>query len=782
MTAEIELFRSLYNFITILILLKPMPGELIIYALFTLTVISTVFYFYSYFGSKGTLKYSRRMFYAVAAGLLIVSVFFWVNIFTHIFQYTYIWENSPNGLPNYFLFASFFAGQLGSYLLMAMIFAVVGLILLPKLRRNNDESLPLGILSLILSFLVFVLILKSPLEFVWDTFSADNLQAGFVPGQGNGLNPIFENFWITIHSPILFIGYAAVSVPFVLSISGLIRKQYCKWIDTALPWALFSAAILGLGLLMGGLWSYRTLGWEGVWSWDPVENASLIPWLAVIALSHTLMVQRKTGRLAKTNFGLAILSFILVIYAAFLTRSGILSQTSDYSFLNPGVSVHRLHAIMLVVFSVIGLSAFLIRFRNVPNDNIQSKILSKEFFIAIGSLLLLASALIIFIATTWPVAMAELGYGKISVDSSFYNNWNIPIVAAILFASSASLYLRWGGGAANELKQRLVPPLVSVIASAAIVIIIVIIIGIRDLPAVLLISLSLFSILVNTSFLLKNIRRKFLSSGMYLSHLGLGILILGIVVSGRYSKSQHLNLKMNQAQEAFGHKLTFVGKQQIEHELIDRKKTKYLVKSEINGSQSLIEAIMFWSDFNRRQLPYYIPGIHNYLYYDLYITPKSTDFISNLNTFAIRKDEGINLELDTSIRISLLKYDFFHAIAARNKPTAMGVVIKCNTGEADFIDTLYADLSLPATGTNLIWKNIDCTNVDISFIRLNPNHDDFELSEAIFATKLSDEVPPEYVEILSIQATKKPLIAFVWLGVIMIVSGFFLALLRHRQA
>ncbi len=754
-----------------------MPGDIIIYALFTLTVVSSVFYFYSFFGNKSLLNYSRRMFYTVAIGLMIVSVFFWVNIFTHIFQYTYIWENSSKGLPNYFLFASFFAGQLGSYLLLALIIAVFGLLILPELRRNNNEALPLGIFSLILVFLVFILVAKSPLEFVWDTFSTDNIQAGFIPEQGKGLNPIFENFWITVHSPVLFIGYAAVAVPFVLSVSGLIRKEYTKWIESALPWALFAAAVLGLAILMGGLWSYETLGQEEFWSWDPVENASLIPWLAVIALTHTLKVQNNTGRLIKTNIGLAILSFILVLYAAFLTRSGILSETSDYTFLDPGDFVHSLLAIMLLVFSVIGFSVFILRFRDIPTNKTQSKALSKEFFIAIGSLLLLSSALIIFIATTWPVVSAELSYGKISVEKTFFNSWNIPIFSAIMFIAAISLYLKWGEAPAEEIKHKLVRPIALLIVCVATVAIA----GISDLMPILLISLSLFSIIINVSFLLSNIRRKFLSSGIYLSHLGLSILILGIVASGEYSKSEHLNLRINQSQEVFGHRLTFIGKQQIEHELIDRKKTKYLIKTETNGSESIIDAITFWSDFNQRQLPYNIPGIHDYLYYDLYITTKSTDFVSNLKTFTIRIGENIFLEPDSSIFITLLDYDFFHSTAVRNKPKAMGTVIRCATANTDFIDTLFADLSAPATEENLMWENIDGTNIDISFIRLNPNHDDIELSEAVFALKQTSASPPKFVEILSIEATKKPLIIFVWLGVIMIIAGFLLALLRHKK-
>ena len=147
------------------------------------------------------------------------------------------------------------------------------------------------------------------------------VEGGQVPADGRGLNPLLQNFWMQIHPPILFFGFASMTPPFALAIAALIQKKYQDWVVSSLPWVVGGAMVLGLGISLGGFWAYETLGWGGWWGWDPVENSSLLPWLVSVSLVHTMLTQKRTKGLIMTNFILAILAFVMVLYSTFLTRS-----------------------------------------------------------------------------------------------------------------------------------------------------------------------------------------------------------------------------------------------------------------------------------------------------------------------------------------------------------------------------------------------------------------------------------------------------------------------------
>src|SRR2546421_12454600 len=206
--------------------------------------------------------------------------------------------------------------------------------------------------SMILSFLLMMLIVKNPFAFIWDTFPKVLLHSGSTPAEvsnalwidpvrrvwaqipveGRGLNPLLQNYWMVIHPQILFTGFSSMAVPYTFAVAGLLRRDYQGWVTVAKPWTRFGAAGLGRGIILGGYWAYETLGWGGYWGWDPVENSSLVPWLTGAALLHGLVLQRTHGGLRRTNFVLAVVTYGLVFYASFLTRSGVLSNFSVHSF------------------------------------------------------------------------------------------------------------------------------------------------------------------------------------------------------------------------------------------------------------------------------------------------------------------------------------------------------------------------------------------------------------------------------------------------------------------
>ncbi len=193
-----------------------------------------------------------------------------------------------------------------------------------------------------------------------------------------------------IHPPILFVGYALLAVPFAFALAGLWRRDYDGWVRQALPWALAGWSFLGLALLLGGYWAYETLGWGGYWGWDPVENSALVPWLTTTALIHAMITQRTHGGLRRATFLLAIVTYILVFYATFLTRSGVLSSFSVHSFVEEGLKYVMTTALAVCAFG--GLAFLVWRWRDIPARPLSEKLLSRDSFVVLMILGLLVVA------------------------------------------------------------------------------------------------------------------------------------------------------------------------------------------------------------------------------------------------------------------------------------------------------------------------------------------------------------------------------------------------------
>jgi cytochrome c-type biogenesis protein CcmF len=318
-------------------------GPILINAAFASAALASLLYFITSSGKNDMTKYARLLFHAAAVLTISSAAFLLYLIITHQFQYTYVWNYSSKDLPANLLISTFYAGQEGSFHLWAFLMAILGVFLLPylanrdrepalnNLKKEKYEPLVMGVFTLLQAFLLFIMIIKSPYLFVWDSFPAD-VQMGFIPEDGRGLNPLLQNFWMTIHPPILFTGFTALSIPFCFAIAALIKNKYDVWMKLAMPWTLFAGMILGLGIMLGGYWAYGVLGWGGYWAWDPVENSSLVPWLLIIGAIHTMVAEEKVGKYKKTSLILCILAYSTVLYSTFLTRSGVLGDASVHSF------------------------------------------------------------------------------------------------------------------------------------------------------------------------------------------------------------------------------------------------------------------------------------------------------------------------------------------------------------------------------------------------------------------------------------------------------------------
>ncbi len=287
-------------------------------------VAGAFYYFMAGRGQKELLGYGRWAVYGLAAATTIASAYLLSLILNHQYQVSYVYSYTANDLPLLYLFSAFWAGQEGSFLLWVLCTAWLGVALI----RKGDRWEPQVMVSVLLvqAALLVMLLAKSPFALLPE-----------VPTDGSGLNPLLQNPWMAVHPPILFVGYAGLVIPFAYAIAALWKRDYDGWADVAWPWTLFSWGMLGAGIAIGAYWAYEVLGWGGYWGWDTVENSSLVPWLTATALAHGLITQKSRGTLARWNLFLAPITFALVLYATFLTRSGVLSESSVHSFTDTGL-------------------------------------------------------------------------------------------------------------------------------------------------------------------------------------------------------------------------------------------------------------------------------------------------------------------------------------------------------------------------------------------------------------------------------------------------------------
>jgi cytochrome c-type biogenesis protein CcmF len=323
-------------------------------------------------GNTAALPYGRIGTRATFGAVLAVVALIMYVFLARRYDIQYVYDYSSADLEFRFRVASLWAGQPGSF----VIWALWGLIAAQFLIRRTRHAEPyvLSVFMLIQAALLFFMLIINPFA----PYTDPTTGAALAPPDGKGLNELLHNPWMVIHPPILFVGYALLALPFAFAVAGLWRRDYDGWVQRALPWTLAGWTFLGLALLLGGYWAYETLGWGGYWGWDPVENSSLVPWLTATELIHAMLVQRTHGALRRSTFALAILTYMLVFYATFLTRSGVLSNFSVHSFAQEGLKVIMTTALGVITISGVAVLAW--RWRDIPSRPLSEKLLSRELF------------------------------------------------------------------------------------------------------------------------------------------------------------------------------------------------------------------------------------------------------------------------------------------------------------------------------------------------------------------------------------------------------------------
>src|SRR5215831_3715313 len=408
----------------------------------------------------------------------IFGILFYI-ISNHLFEYKYAWQHSSRTLEVKYLLSCFWEGQEGSFLLWSIWHCVLGLILIRKARQWEPPVMT------VVSFAQFCLatMIAGIYFFNWrmgsnpfallrnemdaPIFSQPNYLS-FIK-DGNDLNPLLQNYWMVIHPPVLFLGFASTIVPFAFAISGLWTKNFGEWTKQALPWALFSAAVLGTGIMMGGRWAYESLNFGGYWAWDPVENASLVPWLTLIGGIHTLLIYKHTGHSLRATHFLFLITFSLVLYSTFLTRSGVLGDTSVHAFTDLGMNFQLLA--FLFVFLIPSFAFYAIKYNSIAHIVKEEQTSSREFWMFIGSLIFFLTAFFIAIATSLPVINKIFGSNfTMGEDAVFSYNRVIIFVAIIIGILTAVVqYLKYKQTEPKFFRKKILRPTIASILISSLV-------------------------------------------------------------------------------------------------------------------------------------------------------------------------------------------------------------------------------------------------------------------------------------------------------------------------
>ncbi|MCR9153810.1 MAG: cytochrome c biogenesis protein CcsA [Bacteroidetes bacterium] len=513
-------------------------------------------------------KIARSAFLAHAAGVIGIVLSLFYLLLSHYFEYDYVWKHSSLDLEQRFVFSAFWEGQEGSFILWLFWHAILGLILMFTAKKWENHSMMVFsavqafLASMVLGIFPFGLKVGSS-PFILMRETADNIGLPWTqvadyldrfPAfmDGSGLNPLLQNYWMTIHPPTLFLGFASTLVPFAFAIAALLKGDLKSWVKPALPWAFFSVGILGLGILMGGAWAYEALSFGGFWAWDPVENSSLVPWIVMVGAAHLLLIYRNKKTGLRAAVFMSILSFILILYSTFLTRSGVLGDSSVHAFVDLGLSGQLL--IYLLFFTVIALGLLIWRYRQFPSEANGDDLSSREFWMFIGSLILLISSFQIIFSTSIPVINKLIGPdGFISLLSDemappldaikHYNSWQLPfsIVTALLIAIGQ--YLRYGKTKAKSFWK-------SISLSLAISLVIT---GLfaqlysfwSDPLYLALLLTGIFAAVSNLWFWIVIGKRKWSFAGSSVAHFGFALILVGALISnGRQDVISHSKVNL----------------------------------------------------------------------------------------------------------------------------------------------------------------------------------------------------------------------------------------------
>ncbi|RCH56170.1 cytochrome C biogenesis protein [Mucilaginibacter hurinus] len=766
------------------------------------------------------LRLGRIGFWLNTVSILGIAACLFHIIYNHYFEYHYAWSYTSLSLPVYYIVSAFWNGQEGGFLLWMFWQAVLGNILIWKTRSWERPVMTTVALSqLVLATMVLginigsVHVGSSPFLLLRDSGmeapifqNADYLS--YIK-DGKGMNPSLQNYWMVIHPPTLFLGFAAMVVPFAFAIAGLWQRRYKEWVQQAIPYALFACMILGTGIIMGAFWAYESLNFGGFWAWDPVENASVFPWLMLVAGLHVLIVFKNSGHAYFTATFLVLISFVLVWYSSFLARSGILGESSVHAFTDLGMFWHLVLGIL--IFLLIPVYLLISRWSELPISKKDEETYSREFWMFVGSVFLGLSCFQLIAFTSVPVWNAIFGT-KLAPPTDqvkFYNIIQSCFAIIITLLTGVTQFLKYKK---TDITRFLITSGVYFGFSALVTALAVFITGVNKMPTlyILLMLGSVYSVVANGKVLADALKGKFKLAGSAVAHIGFGLLLIGALIaagtqkvisenhtgeqySAEFAKEEdpreNILLYKNQPVQMGDYSVTFTGDTiegldhffnihykrmgkdgKVTEDFILRPK----VTSNNNGTGMSSE-----------------PDTKHYLLHDLYTHVTMT----NVLTTEKKEDDGHTEETDDSknydpavahevaIGDTITYREGFIVLKGLNKEAkvqsiplnegdiAVGAQLEVHThGKTYQAEPVYL-----IKGRNVFdfAKKIEDAGLKLQFAKILPDKGKIEIN--VF------QQPESKKKFIVLKAIKFPYINFLWAGTIIMVIGFLMSIFRRNK-
>jgi len=520
-------------------------GQFLVVLSFGAALLSAASY---YFATTSTnkldtswLQMGRWAFRINTLSLLGVGVCLFYIIYNHYFEYHYAWSYTSRSLPVYYIVSGFWNGQEGGFLLWTFWQAVLGNILIWRAKSWEKPVMTviafsqIWLASMLLGIEIFgARIGSSPFLLLRNSgieapiFSRPDYLSFIKDGQG--MNPLLQNYWMVIHPPTLFLGLASVVVPFAYAIAGLWQRRYKEWVSQAIPYALFAGMILGTGVIMGSLWAYESLNFGGFWAWDPVENASIFPWLTIVGGLHVLIVYKNTGHSYFTATFLVLLSFIMVLYSSFLARSGVLGETSVHSFVDNGMFWHLVSYVLIFLF--ISLYFIVTRYKELPITKKDEDTYSREFWMFVGAIFLSLSCFHLLLVTSIPV-WNRMFDTKVAPPTNLVGHYNIIQASFAMVITLLTGFTQFLKYKKTDVTRFFISTLVYIAFAVLITAIIIYGTGVYKLQFVFILVMlgSVYSLLVNGKVLVDAVKGKFKLAGSAVAHIGFALMLVGALIA-----------------------------------------------------------------------------------------------------------------------------------------------------------------------------------------------------------------------------------------------------------
>jgi cytochrome c-type biogenesis protein CcmF len=556
----------------------------------------------------------ERAMYATCLFVVLASIGLWTALLTHDFSFKFVASFTSANLPTVYTFTSFWAGQSGSLLFWCLILALYAAAALWTNRTRNRALMPYvaGTLAVTLVFFLATLCFgANPYE-----------RLDWVPPDGRGMNPQLQNPGMAIHPPMLYLGYVATAVPFAFAIAALLsRKLDAEWLGAVRLWSLVSWFFLTIGIILGMWWAYVELGWGGYWAWDPVENASLLPWLTGTAFLHSIMIQEKRGMLRKWNVTLVVSTFLLAILGTFITRSGVIE--SVHSFAQSPVG--SWFAGFLVVS--IAITAYLVatRLKDLEATASLESMVSREAAFLYNNLVFVGIAFSVLWGTLFPMISEAVRGEKITVGPPFFNTVNIPLGLLLLALTGIGPLIAWRRASVSNLRRQFTVPVAGGLALGALLFAL----GMRHAYA--LVSYTLAGFVLTTILqefykgvgarrrmhgenpaiaLVRLVARNRRRYGGYVVHLGM-VMIFAAFAGLAFKQDHDVTLRTGEtftARDPFGHEWTFVSQGVSRFDALNRQVTALALEPTRDGERQALITTERRQHVDSRGVPTFEPS------------------------------------------------------------------------------------------------------------------------------------------------------------------------------